>query len=55
MAELEETKTALDEFDEWVDKCPVDVEFVDEIVDEGAIARWLLFRIPNDKPQNKEI
>jgi len=55
MDELDKAKTALDEFDEWLDKCPVDCEFQDEINDEGTIARFYLFRIPDDKPQNKEI
>lgn len=39
---------SIDEFDEWLDKCPVDVEFQDEIDNEGTLARFYLFRIPND-------
>lgn len=49
MAELEEAKDELDEFDEWLDKCPVDCEFQDEINDEGTLTRFYFFRIPNDK------
>lgn len=39
---------SIDEFDEWLDKCPVDVEFQDEINNEGTLARFYLFRIPDN-------
>ena len=39
---------SIDEFDEWLDKCPVDVEFQDEINGEGTLTRFYLFRIPDD-------
>ena len=39
---------SIDEFDEWLNKCPVDVEFQDEIDNEGTVARFYLFRIPDD-------
>ena len=49
-----EYKTSKEEFDEWLDTCPVDYEFSTEIDNDDHCAEWYFFRVPKEDEDENE-
>ena len=43
-----EYKTSKEEFDAWLETCPVDYDFTNELENDSETTEFYLFRIPKD-------